>query len=185
MSTITITPRTLQPITLSAARTHLRVDAFDEDDLISVLIAAATDDAETLMQRSVMPTTKQLTLDRFDGDITLPPVTSIVSIQYLASDGALMTLDPAAYVLAASSGYGARVAPAFGTLWPATRATPEAVRVQFIGGWPSAAAVPAAITAWIKMRVGSLYATREGWSTDKINANEFIDRMLDGYKVYK
>lgn len=198
-------PRAAQPVTLAEAKLHLRVDSSDEDALISALIVAATDDAEHLMGRAVLTQRWQLTLDAFNApppsgqlvapastpdEIALqrPPVTSVVSVKYLqASDGVLTTLAPSEYTLAAASDYTARLVPAWGKSWPATRDMPEAVQIVFECGYADAASVPENIKAWIKLRVGSLYANREQWTTGRnitIAPNPFIDCLLDRYRAW-
>ena len=199
-----VTPRASQPVTLAEAKLHLRVDSSAEDALISALIIAATDDAEHLMQRAVLPQTRQLTLDSFaaasadaltsmsttaaaSSEIALPcpPVTAISSVKYLRdTDGTLITLDPSAYVLAAASDYSARLVPAYGTTWPATRAMPEAVRIAFVTGYADAASVPELIKAWIKLQVGAMYENREAEGAVQTYALGFADRLLDRYKVW-
>lgn len=183
--------RTAQPVTLAEAKLHLRVDAAEDDALISALIVAATDAAEHLMGRAVLTQRWQLTLDCFDADeiaLQRPPVTSIVSVKYLqASDGVLTTLAGTEYTLAAASDYTARVVPAWGKSWPATRDVPEAVQILFEAGYADAASVPEEIKAWIKMRLGSLYANREQWTAGrgvKIEANPFVDCLLDRYRAW-
>ena len=191
-----IIPRTLQPVSLAEAKLHLRVDTDADDALITALIIAAADDAEHLMGRAVLPQTWQLTLDSFGvsagictstSEIVLqkPPISAISNVKYLqASDGVLTTLSPSAYVLATASDYTARLVPAYGTSWPATRALPEAVRITFVTGYADSASVPEPIKAWIKLRIGSLYANREAWTVgirEALNRNEFVDRLLDRY----
>ena len=102
------------------------------------------------------------------------------------TDGTLITLDPSAYVLAAASDYSARLVPAYGTTWPATRAMPEAVRIAFVTGYADAASVPELIKAWIKLRLGALYEHRQAWTSGTkaaIERNPFVDRLLDRYVV--
>lgn len=181
-----ITPRALQPITLAEAKLHLRVDTPADDALISALLIAATDDSEHLMGRAVLPQTWQLTLDSFTStELTLqkPPISAITSVKYLqASDGVLTTLSAGAYLLAAANDYTARIVPAYGTSWPATRGMPEAVRIAFVTGYPDAASVPELIKAWIKLRLAALYENRQAWTEGKaIEPNPFIDRLLDRY----
>ena len=189
------TARALQPVTLAEAKLHLRVDISDDDALITALIIAATDDAEHLMNRAILPQTWQLTMDSWGDDATpgttsaiylpRPTVTSITSVKYLqAGDGVLTTMSGSDYVLAAADPYIARVVPAYGKYWPAARAMPEAVRIQFVAGYVDAASVPEAIKAWIKLRIGSLYEHRAAWTEgtkSMLNRNEFTDRLLDRY----
>ena len=56
---------TAAAVSLAEAKLHLRVDSTDDDTLIAALVAAATDAAEHLMGRAVMPQQWQLTLDSF------------------------------------------------------------------------------------------------------------------------
>ena len=186
MPLISITPRALQPITLAEAKLHLRVDTGSDDTLINVLIIAATDAAEHLMGRAVLPQTWQLTLDSFEAnEITLqkPPISAITSVKYLqSSDGVLTTLSPGAYVLATANDYTARLVPAYGTNWPASRRMPEAVRIVFVTGYADATSVPELIKAWIKLRLAALYENRQAWTEGKaIEQNPFVDRLLDRY----
>lgn len=181
--------RAAQPVTLAEAKLHLRVDNSVEDALISALIVAATDDAEHLMGRAVLPQQWQLTLDSFESDALVlqrPTVTAVVSVKYLqASDGALTTLANTEYTLAAASDFTARLVPAYGKSWPATRAMPEAVQVVFSCGYANEASVPEPIKAWVKLRVGALYANREGWTAGKkLEQNPHVDYLLDRYRVW-
>lgn len=202
------TPASIQPVTLAEAKLHLRVDITDDDALITALIVAATADAEQLMGRAVLQQTWQLTLDSFfpnpdaytqwppvvvggiyssSSIITLqmPPVTAITSVQYLqAVDGVLTTMPNTDYVLANGNDYSARLVPAYGKTWPSVRNLPDAVRVLFVTGYTDAASVPELIKAWIKLRLGSLYENRSGWTVGTraaLDPNPFIDRLLDRY----
>ncbi len=201
------------PVSLEEARLHLRVDQTDEDTLIEALVSAATADAEHLMGRAVMPQKWQLSLDAFPGgcvtdqfnpypvasnaptrvlqgfpgaiELLRPTVTAVDSINYLASDGTVTLLDAAAYTVAKASDYCAMVLPAYGSSWPATRYQPEAVQIVFSCGYANAAAVPAPIKAWIKLRVGALYENREAWTAGRaIEPNRFVDHLLDRYRIW-
>lgn len=207
------TAPTLTPVSLAEAKLHLRVDATDEDVLIASLVLAATQDAEHLMGRAVMPQEWQLTLDSFFDptvytepvpltvdlirgpsfyygssalNLARPTVTGITTVKYnQASDGVLTTLAGTEYQLANASDYGARLVPAYGKSWPAIRAVPEAVQVVFACGYADAANVPDLIKAWIKLRVGALYANKESWTVGKaIERNPFLDYLLDRYRVW-
>lgn len=200
-------------VTLAEARLHLRVDVADDDALITSLVAAATAEAEHLMQRAVMPQEWQLVLDSFFDEsvyrppvpltvdvlrgpiysagttalnLSRPPVTGITSVKYLdATTGTLTTLAASEYVLAAASEYGALLVPAYGKSWPSTRAMADAVQVVFACGYATAALVPEPIKAWVKLRVAALYENRAAWTLGaKINRAEFMDFMLDRYRTF-
>ncbi len=160
----------------------------DDDTLITSLIGSATLEAEHLMGRAVMPQKWQVTLDAFASSIDLqrPPVTAVDSVKYVDSvTGTLTTLSPSVYQFAGASDYAARILPAFGQVWPAARAQPEAVQIIFSTGYADAASVPEPIKSWIKLRVGALYENREAWTVgQQIERNEHVDFLLDRYRVW-
>lgn len=190
MHTLTLhTAATAQPVSLDEAKLHLRVTDTAEDTLIQSLIDAATDEAENITRRALMPQKWKYTADRFPGTVyphiqwpphgyqnlvsgvlpihsrevflRRPPITGVDSVQYVDETGALVTLDPSQYQVASASDYSARVVPAFGLTWPVTRLQPEAVQIVFSCGYADAASVPGPIKAWIKLRIGALYENRE------------------------
>jgi uncharacterized phiE125 gp8 family phage protein len=190
-------------LTLAEAKLHLRVDVSEDDLLIQALIDAATQDAEHLMQRAVMPQKWLLTLDSFGGidatalsspsvvyvsssiNLPRPPVTAVDSVQYVAAaTGVLTTLSPSAYLLDAGSDLVGRLTPVYGTSWPATRVQLAAVQIIFSCGWANAALVPAIVKQWILLRIAALYENREAWSTKPLLRNEFLDQLLDRYRVF-
>lgn len=214
MPTLTIkTAATDAPVTLDEAKLHLRVTDTSEDALISVLIEAATADAENITCRALMPQVWTYTADAFPGwvyryqdgrwplraypvtrhsdsnEIVLrrPPVTGIESVKYVdAATGTLSTLDQSLYQLASANDYAARLVPSFGNTWPVAREQPEAVQVVFSCGYADAASVPAPIKAWIKLRIGALYENRESLVVgQRLVALDlpFVDSLLDSYRV--
>jgi len=175
-------------ITTAEAKGHLRVTANSEDALIDALVLAATQDAEHLMQRAIMPQAWLLTLDAFASCIKLqrPPVVAVTSVNYAAADTGTVTLLPnTEYQLDLGSDLYARLVPVYGKTWPATRAQIAAVQILFTCGWADAAAVPAVIRQWILLRIGALYENREAWTLGKaIEQNPHLDFMLDRYRVF-
>ena len=173
-------------VSLAEAKVHLRVTANLEDALITSQIRAATEDAEQLMHRAVMPQKWRLALDGFPEELVLrrPPVTAVDSIQYAdPASGALAAVQPADYRLLRCDDYESIVVPAFGKTWPTHRAQPQAVEVLFSAGYATADVVPEAIKAWIKLRLGALYENREAWTLgQKIEQNAHVDYLLDRYR---
>lgn len=183
-----ITPPSGLAVTLDEAKLHLRVVGTSEDALISALIVAATEDAEGLMQRAVLPQVWRLTLDAWpcwSVRIPLGNVTSVQAVRIVAPDtGALTLLDSASYQFDGASDGAARLAPAYGTAWPAVRCQMAAIQIDLAAGWASAAAVPEIVKAWIKLRLGALYENRQQWTEGRpIQSNDFIDRLLDRYRI--
>lgn len=189
MPLLLITPAAAPAITLAEAKLHLRVTHAEEDTLITSMVAAATAEAEHLMQRAIMRQTWRLSLDAWPSpsgavELRRPPVASITSVRCAdASTGEMTTLVDA-YRLVQHSEHMSLVLPAFGATWPATATGPGAVEVTFLCGYATAADVPAPIKHWILLRLGGLYEHREAWTSGQaIERNEHVDRLLDRYSL--
>ena len=204
MPLVLVTPPAEEPVSLAEAKLHLRVDFADDDALITALISAARQAAETLTGRQIVTARWKLVLDSFPGPslmgvpagqtFSLPghaillhkcPVQSIVSIQYLDMTGSLQTLASNSYT-ADFACEPARITPVFGQIWPVCLPQIGAVSVTFDAGYGAATTVPEGLKSWIKLRVGSLYAHREEVavvSRGRVELLPFIDGLLDSYKV--
>lgn len=159
-----VTPPAEEPLALAAAKRHLRVDESNtaDDDVIASMIVAAREWAEHYMLRAIITQTLRLSLDAFPAGAIIvprPPLQAVDHIEYVDPDGVTQILDPTYLVDAASE--PARIFPPHGEAWPATRDTPNAVRVEYTAGYGDASAVPAAVVAAIRLRLGTLYEHRE------------------------
>ena len=200
-----VTAPTQEPVTLVEAKAHLRVDFADDDALITSLIAAARQAAETLTGRQLTTARWKQVLDCFPGGalmgfgvdrpFSLPghailiakaPLQSVVSIEYLDMGGVLQTLAAPTYTVDAAC-EPARITPVFGQVWPVSLPQIGAVSVTFDAGYGGPSLVPDGIKAWIKIRVGSLYAHREEVAVtgrgQGIVPLPFIDGLLDPFRV--
>jgi uncharacterized phiE125 gp8 family phage protein len=182
-----ITAPSAEPVTLAEAKLHQRVDLDADDALISMWISAIREHAEHLTERALAPATYCLYLDAFpcEGiEIPRPPLNAVSSIQYYDTGGTLATLDSAAYYLDDAQ-QPSWVLPAYGTVWPATLAVANAVRVTFTAGY-AAADIPAPIKAYILAALGTCYANRESTAqADRVPKTiDFLDRLLDRYRVW-
>jgi uncharacterized phiE125 gp8 family phage protein len=189
MSLTQLTPPALQPVTLAEAKLHLKVDANDEDLLITAAIVAATEMAEQITGRAIMPQSWKLSLPAFHAalEITRVPVISITSLVYDDANGAPQTLAGTEYVLDNANDYSpAYVIPAFGKCWPTTRSQVNSVRLTYQAGYANAAVVPESIKSWIKLAVGSMYENRQAEVIERgaVLSLGFADRLLDRYKVW-
>ncbi len=204
MSLQLVTAPTEEPVTLDEAKLHLRVDFSEDDLLITALIAAARQAAETLTGRQLVTARWKYILDSFPGPslmgvpagktftllghaILIPkaPVQSIVSIDYLDMNRTAQTM-PAANYATDLACEPARITPIFGQIWPINLPEIGAVSVTFDAGYGGADDVPEGIKSWIKLRVGSLYQNREevaAMARGKIDPLPFIDGLLDPYRM--
>jgi uncharacterized phiE125 gp8 family phage protein len=182
-----ITPATELAVTLVEAKAHLKVDVVDDDLLITAYIAAATEAAEQITGRAIMPQTWELTLDAFPDalEITRMPAVSITSLKYYDSNGTQQTLSNSLYTLDNADDFGsAYVVPVYNGAWPDTRGQINAVALRYLAGYAAAVNVPESIKAWVKLQVGAMYENRQAEGTVQTYALGFADRLLDRYKVY-
>ena len=157
------TEPSVEPVSLSEAKLHLRVDTDADDDLIERLITVARRESEKIARRSLITQTLSLTLDGWPAPVfTLPrpPVQSIVAITYTESNGDEITLDSDVYAFDAATG---RVFLESGQSWPAVELRPYAsVNVEYVAGYGDAATdVPAEYKQAILLLVGHYHENRE------------------------
>ena len=203
MSLQLITPPAEEPVSLTEAKLHLRVDVTDDDTLITALISAARQTAETITGRQFVTARWKLVLDAFPGSclsqagggtFTLPgnailvhkcPVQSVVSVQYLDMASVLQTVAASDYTVDTAC-EPARITPVFGKIWPPSLPQIGSGSVTFDAGYGAASSVPPGIKSWIKLRVGSLYAHREDLvvlNRGSVQSLPFVDGLLDPYRV--
>lgn len=185
-----------EPISLTEAKLHLRVDDDDQDALISGLIAAAREWAENYTRRSFVQRTLELRLDCFVSPIKLPsgPVISVTSVQYMDQAGVLQTLAADRYQVDL---YGTPpcIVPVFGVVWPVTKyGTLNSVVVEYEAGYADsnvsppdlADNVPSAVKAALKLIVGHLYENREAVVLANVQAIQLpmaVKSLLAPYEI--
>jgi uncharacterized phiE125 gp8 family phage protein len=191
-----------EPVSLTEAKSHLRVDADTEDDLISGLIAAAREWFEIALDRSLAQATWELRLPYcwqwqsrlashvshylsrgYVLELPYPPLQSVESIKYLDLDGVQQTFSEDAYevVTSATPGYVVLVA---GQSWPLTAVDPEAMVVQFIAG-QAADDVSKLIKAGIKLLVGHWYAHRESVGASMSEIPQTVQTIVQSCRSYR
>jgi len=157
-----VTPPTTEPISLSEAKTHLRVTSSDDDSFIIGLIASASNWVESFTLRSLITQTWDYYLDKFSDEmkIPLPPLQSVISIKYIDQDGTEQTLASTEYTVDIAATPGV-VRLAYGKSWPGIRDQANAVTIRFVAGYGASTAVPAAIKSACLLMLGELYERRE------------------------
>lgn len=158
------TAPTVEPLGLTEAKAHLRVDNDDENALIESLIETAREQVENDTRRALMTQTLRLNLDAFPCDtdtiqLPRPPLVSVSSITYVDSAGTTQTWASSNYIVDAASEPG-RVVLAYNASWPTARAQANAIAINYVAGW-TAATLPAAAKRLVALWVAHLFELRE------------------------
>lgn len=175
-------PPAEDPVTLAEATKWARATDATENSLITSLIAAATASAEQITGSRLVTQTWELRLDKFEDEIQLlQPLQSVTSITYVDTNGTTQAVATSVYTADTVEG---KVYPAYSQNWPSTRSIPNAITITFVVGYGKGIEVPESIKTWIRMRVATLYEQREALGDAKALPRDFVDGLLDPYKVY-
>lgn len=184
-----VTPPAAEPITLTEAKAHLRVDIPDDDTLINSLIVSARQYAEMVTRRALITQTWRLLLDEFPTEntiyIPLPPLSAVSSVTYYDLNNTQQTMPSADYIVDTDSQPG-RIVLADGKNWPAIYNRPNAVSIQFDAGYGTAANVPQPIKQAMLLMIGHWYENREAVAAGGLSPLPFaVDALLAPYRVWR
>lgn len=182
---ITVQPAA-EPVTLSEAKLHLKMDDISADDtLITSLITAARQWCERYCNRAFIEQTITQVYDCFpaSGDVirlAVSPVGSITSVQYTDDNGDAQTWDSSNYILDSYT-EPCEMSEAYNQTFPNTQDIKNAVTVTYVAGYGNAASdVPAPIKQAMLLMIGHLYMHREDTVSEKRTAAE---RLLNFWRV--
>lgn len=167
---------------------------------VFVVLRAATTWCENLVQRQFVTATWRLSLEAFprkgvcvsysnidDGLIYVPrpPLREVTSLEYIAAaTGTLTTLAADLYDVDPDSDPG-RIAPAYGTSWPAERSQMRAVRVTYQAGYGTTCDdIPADIQQAILMVAAHWWNNREAVALGVVS-EEIALSVRDQLRPYK
>jgi uncharacterized phiE125 gp8 family phage protein len=187
-----VTAPSFEPVTLQEAKLWCRVDDDDtsQDATLMLLIIAMREYAEALTGRVFAERTLELSLDSFpaSGEIALPypPVQSVSSVYYVASDGSLTPMDssPSSWQVDLYS-VPPRVKASSTSTWPATQDAYGAVRIQYVAGYATHNLIPKTLRLWMQARISTLYEQREQvvvGQTVQALPRDFVDGLLDNLR---
>lgn len=150
-----------EPVTLTEAKSHLRVDHSDDDTYITGLITAARNIAENYTNSSFFTQTWVATMEWFTEVIELRrgPVQSVSSLKYYDSSNTLQTFDASGYFVDTNQDIPTIEAD---NNWPsALYDRIDAIQVTYVTGYATVGAIPQAIKHAILMIIGHLYENRQ------------------------
>lgn len=162
MAYTVVTGPASEPISLADAKTHLRVLHSDEDALISAYISAARAYVEDRTGLALLTQTVEEYFDALPAGRVLPltvyPVQSVTSVEYL--DATYQTWASTNYINDLVS-CPCRIVRKEGIEWPSPDNEANAVKVTYVAGHASAAAVPTSIIQAMKLIIGFYYQNRD------------------------
>lgn len=133
----TVAPK-IEPISISEAKDHLRIDGTDNDSYIYGLILAAREWVEGYLGRSLIEQTWQLTIDgSFPPEFKLryPPLISVTSLQYVDTDQVTQTYSSDNYDVDTSSEPGRITLDYDESSWPTVLSNVNDVTVTYKAGY--------------------------------------------------
>lgn len=165
-SLLRLTQPSVEPVSVSEARHHLRVDDDTDNTYIASLISVARELAEAELDRTLLTTQWQMKLDGFPaGDIELPrPPMSVIQtsvvVSYTPSDGTVSTLPSTQYRVDTASTPGV-IRPLYSGTWPAFIIDANSVTITWWAGYGNdGASVPAVVKNAMLITLTELYENR-------------------------
>ena len=157
----------VEPISLSAAKTHCRVDTEADDSYIQGLISVARQYVEDILDITLLTTTWQVRYDLFPvWGINLPrPMlqNKPITVSYRNGDGSISSITSTANEFQYDCNViPGRIYPLWARTWPATRGDENSVTVEFTAGYgDDGLSVPPVARHLITMLVGHWYDSRQ------------------------
>jgi uncharacterized phiE125 gp8 family phage protein len=162
----------VEPVTLSEAKAHCRIDTSTDDAYVSSIITAAREWCEQYLDRSLVHTQWVMRFDKFPPDGTMdielprPPMATTgtataVALTFTFENGTTSTYSTASYRVD-RDGVPGTVKTLYGQTWPPHLQDDNAISVTWWGGYgASGTSVPAAIRHAILMLVAHWYESRQ------------------------
>lgn len=184
------TAPTVEPVTSTEAKAHLRVTTTDDDTYITTLISVARKHVETITNRALINQTWDYFLDDFPTKdrivIPLSKLSSVTSVKYTDSDNAQTAFASGSYIVDTNTDPG-QIVLAYGESWPSYTPRPiNAVEIRFVAGYGAAAsAVPEGIKQAILLLISHWYENREPVNIGNIVSviPETVNALLWPYRV--
>lgn len=176
----------IEPVSIAEVKDQLGITDSRSDDLIARRIIESRKWAEEYTGRALITQTREKRWDCFVGEHELPSALTVVSVEYIDSDGVLQTLASDQYELDTYQ-FIPFVQAANNVTWPSTYAKRNAVRIQYTAGYgPKASDVEPIIREAMILLVGHWMNNQprieSGISISRIPFA--VTDLLSSYKLY-
>jgi uncharacterized phiE125 gp8 family phage protein len=161
-----ITSPAVEPVSLSFAKQHCRVDTDADDLYIQSLIAVARQYVEDVLDITICSTVWEVKYDLFPvWAIILPRLPMLdraVTVTYRTGDGTFGTLSSATDFQIDASVLPGRIYPQWARSWPATRGDENSVTVRYSAGYgDDGQSAPPVVKHLILLLTAHFYDTRQ------------------------
>lgn len=165
MSMVRTTAPSVDPVTLSEVKAHLRVDGSDEDALIGMITKAAVEhfDGLGILGRAMITQTwaQSFQYTQKWERLKMTPFQSLVSVEYYDAGNQLQTANLADFETRLDGDH-VIIGPKVNAAWPSIYSRPDAVKVTYVAGYGDAASdVPNSVRQAILLTVGHWFKNRE------------------------
>lgn len=165
MALVLTSPPAVEPVSLSEAKAHLRVDGTDEDALITALILAARRHVETWLARALITQSWRLVLDAWPDlstvDLPLSPLQSVEAVETYDADDVATPLAASAYFVDTLSD-PPRLVRISADAWPTPGRPANGVEIRFTAGYGAAASnVPQPLRQALHLLIAHWFERRE------------------------
>jgi uncharacterized phiE125 gp8 family phage protein len=173
---VTVAP-TAEPVSLDEAKEFARIDASEDNALVTSLIAAARSHVEQRTGTKLMPQTVLMRARDWGDLYALPvaPLTSVTSVEYLDASGVEQTLSTDVYEVVLA-GLSPSIQLKVNQTWPSALFRTDAIRITAVAGYAS---LPPEVTTAIMRLVTMFYDNRSISVEDPL-----LDALLVNHRLY-
>lgn len=175
-----------EPVSLTEAKTYLRVDGSAEDSLITSLLLTARTEVEQICRRKLITQTVRCDIREWEQEIQLPfpPLASVTTVKYYDGSNVLQTLSSSYYVVETLSDVG-MISLAYGYTWPTVYERPYPIQITYQAGYGSGAThVPEPLRQAILIATAEMYEHREENEESRFTELKTFQRLMAPYRVY-
>jgi len=172
-----------EPLTASDVKAWLKVSGNDEDAIITLLISAARESAEKYLRMALISQTITEKFSRFSDyglRLSISPLISVTSVQYVQPGGSTVTLSNNIYDVLDET-KPPLIYRKYGQSFPTVEPTPEAISVTYSAGFgATGASTPTPIKLAMLLMIADWFDNR----TDTVRTMPTASRiLLDQFRV--